>query len=108
MTASVRTEIVSTAVRGSERTIAAGAATVRAGALLILAASLFSESWQGTRGVRLALLAGLAVAGSVVVIVSCLVAGRVVRRWATLDAAVLVVLVVLSAVPDFLPGRPGL
>jgi signal transduction histidine kinase len=108
MTALVQAEVAATAARGGERTIAAGVATVRAGALLILAASLLSESWHGTRGVRLALLAGLAVADSLVVIVSCLVAGRVVRRWAALDAACLVALVGLSAVPGFLPGRPGL
>jgi signal transduction histidine kinase len=108
MTALVQADVEATAVRGSERMVAIGAAMTRAGALLIVAASLLSESWQGTRAAPLALLAGLAVADSLVVIVSCLLAGRVVPRWAALDAAVLVVLVALSAVPGFLPGRPGL
>jgi signal transduction histidine kinase len=97
-----------TAVRGSERTIAAVVATSRAGALLILASSLASESWHGTHGIRIGLLAALATLDSLAVIVACLVVGRVARRWAALDVVCLVVLVALSAVPGFLPGQPGL
>src|SRR5262245_27173535 len=109
MTALAQAEVgTAEAAREGERTIAAGVATVRAGALLILAASLLSESWHGTRAVWLALLATVVVAESVAVVVPCLVTGRVVRRWAALDVAVLVALVALSAAPGFLPGRPGL
>lgn len=108
MTALVQAEVQTTAVRGAERAVANWAAMARVGALLIIAASLLAESWQGIRGARLALLAGLAVVDSLVVIVSCLVVRRVVRRWAALDAAVLVALVALSAAPGFLPGRPEL
>jgi signal transduction histidine kinase len=103
----VATTATAVAVVSSERTIAAVVATSRAGALLILFASLGSESWQGSRALPLAVLTIALVAESIGVIGAGLVTGRVSRLRAGLDVACVVALVGLSTMPVVLPGRPG-
>jgi signal transduction histidine kinase len=107
MTALVDAAVQPTAARSAERTIAAVAALSRAGALVILAASLTDQAWHTTRGVRVGSLAGLVLLESLAVIALALLTRRVARWWAALDVIWVAGLLALSAVPAVLPGRPG-